>query len=150
LNNQMNTHFSISSQMNIHLVIHLDNQMNIHLVIHLDNCWVCCPALRLGTSAAFCKWGLLECMLLSSSVLIPPANARPGRARSSAAPAAPAATRTTGPAAPAVPGLQLRCPRQHRAPGSSVKILGKVGGWEGGGAGPRRTQTLGELQPGSQ
>ena len=78
----MNIHFSISSQMNIHLVIHLDNQMNNYLVIHLDNFWVCCPALRLGTSAAFCKWGLLECMLLSSSVLIPPANAWPGRARS--------------------------------------------------------------------
>ena len=60
--------------------------MNIHLVIHLDNFWVCCPALRtglwFGTSAAFWKWGLLECMLLSSSVLIPPANAWPGRARS--------------------------------------------------------------------
>ena len=66
----MNIHFSILSQ------------MNIHLVIHLDNFWVCCPALRFGTSAAFWKWGLLKCMLLSSSVLIPPANAWPGRARS--------------------------------------------------------------------
>lgn len=81
--------------------------MNIHLVIHLDNFWVCCPALRFGTSAAFWKWGLLECMLLSSSVLIPPANAWPGRARSAGGNAHDRASSTggtvTGPAAAAPP-----------------------------------------------
>ena len=95
----MNIHFSILSQ------------MNIHLVIHLDNFWVCCPALRtglwFGTSAAFWKWGLLECMLLSSSVLIPPANAWPGRARSAGGNAHDRASSTggtvTGPAAAAPP-----------------------------------------------
>ena len=85
----MNIHFSISSQ------------MNIHLVIHLDNFWVCCPALRLCTSAAFCKWGLLECMLLSSSVLIPPSNAWPDRARSAGGNAHDRA-RSTGGTGPAV------------------------------------------------
>ena len=85
--------------------------MNIHLVIHLDNFWVCCPALRLGTSAAFWKWGLLECMLFNQKFLSLPPTPGP------AGPAAPAATRTTGPAAPAAPwpGLQRRRPRLHQA-----------------------------------
>ena len=93
----MNIHFSISSQ------------MNIHLVIHLDNFWVCCPALRLGTSAEFWKWGIMGAARMHVVVIkcSYPSNAWPGRARSASGNAHDRARSTggtvTGPAAAAPP-----------------------------------------------